>query len=797
MIKGHISFDENDGLTGDVLDSPKIFNHDYLYNRDASDAHPITAIEGLVERLTKIEKAQESQTSIQDNTLTAEALTQLKKDLTTETLRAKKAEQELENNLNSTSDEFFSATTRVKTELSQKITQESTKTFNQLIDKLRVEVARAQKAEQELNNALDELTENNTSSNKALYSEIQTKLQEERIKYQTAIENLSNELDIVADSLNSQLSKVSSDLSAQIAKEQTRAITTESLIKEQLLEILKDFKDLKTLLDNNTNEGSSDTTSILAILQTLKQEISDGKEVDELLQIRIDNYIDTINKKIKILQETSSELVDSATIIKAEQSDISLGTQKNTDDISQLSKKLLWLESFIDEQIDFLAKADQTNLETNLKAISSNLEKINTLDKKLTDFYSELLSNQANLQKDIEVLSSIVDVLVSSQATFKEAQATAHEIIDKDISELKTKLTTTDSSLQKLANQLDEDGASLDNLKGQFIVEKNSNETKITAINKDLTKLEKSLNDLLDSLTNYALSDNINSYIDDKFEEQNGHVNHLIFTVYEDRVADLESWKSTVANVMDFIGVTTTNVCDEPNTNPIILNSREVEAIPGDVVIYGNKEYVWTGSQWEEFGNVTELTASVEEHSTRLDTIESKYYACPASLIFSSLTEAENYIENNQAFPGMLVTVNADGLLETYILNLTGALELFSGGGGGTGSPDKVTATQYCIQVRPNVNFTFTQLSDFSSPDIEKVASIDIEKSERKNNTIITEELDAPGGYIYYISQLDNLKFTSAGFDAGFTKLEIKLENDYLVYRSNQKIIDQVEITIN
>lgn len=59
-----------------------------------------------------------------------------------------------------------------------------------------------------------------------------------------------------------------------------------------------------------------------------------------------------------------------------------------------------------------------------------------------------------------------------------------------------------------------------------------------------------------------------------------------------------------LASAMKFLGTTTTAITDGATTNPITIGGVNTTAVSGNVVIYGNKEFVFTtGGKWEELGN--------------------------------------------------------------------------------------------------------------------------------------------------------------------------------------------------
>lgn len=69
-----------------------------------------------------------------------------------------------------------------------------------------------------------------------------------------------------------------------------------------------------------------------------------------------------------------------------------------------------------------------------------------------------------------------------------------------------------------------------------------------------------------------------------------------------DLIADIQSYTS-------YLGVTSTSITDGSTTNPITVNSKSVTAKTGDIVNYGSKEFIWNGSAWQEFGDMSGLGA--------------------------------------------------------------------------------------------------------------------------------------------------------------------------------------------
>lgn len=78
-------------------------------------------------------------------------------------------------------------------------------------------------------------------------------------------------------------------------------------------------------------------------------------------------------------------------------------------------------------------------------------------------------------------------------------------------------------------------------------------------------------------------------------------------------VADAEAREQieTLVNATHFLGVTTTVITDGSTTQTVVINGESRTANSGDIVIYNagtelapeNKEFIWNGNAWQEFGD--------------------------------------------------------------------------------------------------------------------------------------------------------------------------------------------------
>ena len=89
------------------------------------------------------------------------------------------------------------------------------------------------------------------------------------------------------------------------------------------------------------------------------------------------------------------------------------------------------------------------------------------------------------------------------------------------------------------------------------------------------------------------------------------HITTPSGTVYDLKDAqarsDIESIQRSIAGGMSFIGQTTTEITDQSTVNPITISGASYTAVSGSLVVYGDKEFVFDGDKWIEFGDLGSL----------------------------------------------------------------------------------------------------------------------------------------------------------------------------------------------
>lgn len=87
---------------------------------------------------------------------------------------------------------------------------------------------------------------------------------------------------------------------------------------------------------------------------------------------------------------------------------------------------------------------------------------------------------------------------------------------------------------------------------------------------------------------------------------------------YELRDLDAQSRIEALESYTEYLGVTTTELTDGASTNPISIGGESVTAKKGNIVNYGSKEFIYNGTIWQEFGDLSALGALAYEDSAEV-----------------------------------------------------------------------------------------------------------------------------------------------------------------------------------
>ena len=111
-------------------------------------------------------------------------------------------------------------------------------------------------------------------------------------------------------------------------------------------------------------------------------------------------------------------------------------------------------------------------------------------------------------------------------------------------------------------------------------------------------------------------------------------------------IKDAEAWqeiadiKTRISGAMHWAGITTTELVDGSTTNPITIAGESYTAKSGDVVGYGELEFVFNGSKWQEFGSTGSLKALAFKDSASGDYTPAGTNA-PSAVTFAGGTDGD------------------------------------------------------------------------------------------------------------------------------------------------------------
>jgi hypothetical protein len=269
-------------------------------------------------------------------------------------------------------------------------------------------------------------------------------------------------------------------------------------------------------------------------------------------------------------------------------------------------------------------KADKTALEGAVTRIGTAEGQIATLEGAISgegginSKIAGLESNKAD-KTDLEALSQTVATLENNAAT--KAELNEHiEVANNKFNEKadKSSLDTLSGIVGGKANQgeLDALTQTVGTKASQDALDALSDVVDGKADNSTVTELSQTVGTKASQDALDALSD----VVDGKASQTDLKTAEGKITAAEDKITALQTAVEALSSATDFIGVTSTAISDGSATNPVKINEQDYTAAKGDIVIYGNKEFIWDGAKWVELGDTTALAQDVETLKTAAET---------------------------------------------------------------------------------------------------------------------------------------------------------------------------------
>lgn len=392
----------------------------------------------------------------------------------------------------------------------------------------------------------------------------------------------------------------------------------------------KDKAGLADLGDDVTQKfGGYDTAiSNLATKTELNKAKSDLNELisanTESISTNAGNITTNANNITEINNKIGTGFSSTNTVKKAID-DLSDRVTTNETEISGLKTA----NTGITGRLDKLEAKDKT-IEGNISTINETLEahdgRITTAQNRANKGVEDAAAAQttANQAKStaegnataISGLQGRVKTIEDTYATDAEVEAIrstlAEDIADnaETIGQHTQTLTDHNTRITAAQNKADGNATAIAGI-NTSIQTLTNNKVDKTTYNEKVSALESSIGENTTAASNaQKRADDAYAYADANKDLIDGH---------NTRISEVEGKLNQVTNVMDFIGVTTTDPSANEGKGTITINDSIVTNLhKGDVTIYGDKEYIYDGDKWSEFGDATGNASAITALTNRV-----------------------------------------------------------------------------------------------------------------------------------------------------------------------------------
>ena len=156
-------------------------------------------------------------------------------------------------------------------------------------------------------------------------------------------------------------------------------------------------------------------------------------------------------------------------------------------------------------------------------------------------------------------------------------------------------------------------------------------------------------------------------------------------------IAELEAYT-------DYLGVTTTVLTDGATTNPITIEGESVTAKKGNIANYGSKEFIFNGTAWQEFGDLSALGDLAYENTAEGSYTPAGTVTDPSVTIGGSATASKPNVTVTPTTTAIdeldSVGTLASCTMPTYTVDANGVLTITAGSYTAATLPTKKSTTE-------------------------------------------------------------------------------------------------------
>ena len=154
---------------------------------------------------------------------------------------------------------------------------------------------------------------------------------------------------------------------------------------------------------------------------------------------------------------------------------------------------------------------------------------------------------------------------------------------------------------------------------------------------------------------------------------------------------------ATARSAKSWLGITTTALTDGATTNPITINNKSVTATSGDITSYDGQEFIFNGTAWQAFGDLSDLgTLAYEDTATGSFTPEGSVSkpgvtVTPTTANVPNVTDVGSMPTYTVTGETLVISAGAVPTLGTAIAAMTGATAELDSAPSFTGTAGTVT----------------------------------------------------------------------------------------------------------
>ena len=148
-----------------------------------------------------------------------------------------------------------------------------------------------------------------------------------------------------------------------------------------------------------------------------------------------------------------------------------------------------------------------------------------------------------------------------------------------------------------------------------------------------------------------------------------------------------------------WVGITSTALTDGATTNPITIGTSSVTAVSGNITSYNNQEFIFNGTAWQAFGDLSDLGSLAYQNSASGNFTPEGSVSKPSVTVTESKTDIPNVTDVGSmptyTVSGEKLTISAGSAptLGTAISALTGATAALDDAPTFTGTSGSVTVS--------------------------------------------------------------------------------------------------------